>query len=195
MAKEFDFYFDIGSPATYLAWTQVPRLAEETGAKANYKPILLGGVFKATGNSSPITVPEKGRWLFKDLTRWANRYGIEFNLNSKFPINTLYMMRGMIAYLEDDRFLALGDAFFEAMWVKDKDLNQPEVMAEVVSSAGVDPAEFMERINDQKTKDALMEATQAVIDRAAFGAPTFFVGDEMFWGQDRMEFVRDALLN
>ena len=78
MAKEFDFYFDIGSPATYLAWTQVPKLAEETGAKANYKPILLGGVFKATGNSSPITVPEKGRWLFKDLTRWAKRYGIEY---------------------------------------------------------------------------------------------------------------------
>ncbi len=195
MAKEFDFYFDIGSPATYLAWTQVPKLAEETGAKANYKPILLGGVFKATGNSSPITVPEKGRWLFKDLTRWAKRYGIEFNLNSKFPINTLYMMRGMIAYLEDDRFLALGDAFFEAMWVTDKDLNQPEVMAEVISDAGVDPAEFLERINDQKTKDALMEATQVVIDRAAFGAPTFFVGDEMFWGQDRMEFVREALLN
>ena len=195
MAKEFDFYFDIGSPATYLAWTQVPKLAEETGAKANYKPILLGGVFKATGNSSPITVPEKGRWLFKDLTRWANRYGIEFNLNSKFPINTLYMMRGMIAYLDDDRFLALGNAFFDAMWVADKDLNQPEVMAEVVADAGVDPAEFLERINNQKTKDALMEATQAVIDRAAFGAPTFFVGDEMFWGQDRMEFVREALLN
>ncbi len=183
MTKEVDYYFDCISPAAYLSWARLPALIEEAHATVNYKPMLLGGVFKETGNSSPITVPAKGAYVFNDFHRWAKRFDVPFTMNDKFPINSLYLMRGIIAYKDDLRFMALTNAIFDGMWVSNKDLNDSEVVAQVVSTANVDPVHFVEAVNDPLSKQSLIEATDEAISRGVFGAPTFFVDGEMFWGQ------------
>lgn len=193
--KSFEFFFDFGSPAAYLAWTQVPRLAAETGAQAVYRPMLLGGVFQATGNQSPVSVPAKGRYTFTDFGRFAQRYGVPLNRNPHFPINTLLLMRGAVGLQRTapDRFIAYGDAVCRAIWVDSLNLNESAVVAQVLQGAGFDPQAMLALCNDAATKDALKAATQEAVDRGVFGAPTFFVGDQMFWGQDRMDFVKEAL--
>ncbi|MEY2736133.1 MAG: hypothetical protein RLZ58_1542 [Pseudomonadota bacterium] len=193
--KSFDFFFDFGSPAAYLAWTQVPRLAAETGAQAVYRPMLLGGVFQATGNQSPVSVPAKGRYTFTDFDRFARRYGVPLKRNPHFPINTLTLMRGAAGLQSTDpgRFIAYGDAICRAIWVDSLNLNDLAVVAQVLQSAGFDAQAMVALCNDAATKDALKAATQEAVDRGVFGAPTFFVGDQMFWGQDRMDFVKEAL--
>lgn len=193
--KSFDFFFDFGSPAAYLAWTQVPRLAAETGAQAVYRPMLLGGVFQATGNQSPVGVPAKGRYTFTDFDRFARRYGVPLKRNPHFPINTLMLMRGAVGLQRTDpgRFMAYGDAVYRAIWVDSLNLNDPTVVGQVLAGAGFDPQAMLALCNDAATKDALKAATQEAVDRGVFGAPTFFVGDQMFWGQDRMDFVKEAL--
>ena len=192
-SKFVDFYFDVGSPAAYLAWTQMPKLIEETGATINYKPMYISGVFKLTGNDTPITVPAKGKWIFQDFARWAKRYDVPLVVNSKFPVNSLYMMRGIIAYKDDKQFMDLTDAMFDAMWVSNKDVTNPEVMAEIASSVNIDINQFAKKLQTIDTKQILIDATQEAVDRGAFGAPTFFVGEEMHFGQDRFEFISEAL--
>lgn len=195
MAKHFDFYFDVGSPAAYLAWTQVPKLARETGATAHYMPFLLGGVFQATGNRSPMEVPAKSAWMREDLARFAQRHGVPFRHNPHFPINTLMLMRGALGLQMRDpaRLLPYGDAVFRAIWVDGRDMNDPAVVAGVLQQAGFDPQELLALTQDPRVKDHLKTVTQDAVARGVFGAPTFFVGDQMFWGQDRMDFVREAL--
>ncbi len=193
--KTVDFYFDFGSPAAYLAWTQLPEMCKAAGAKLVYKPILLGGVFQATGNRAPITVPTKGSYLFTDLARYAKRYGVPMVMNPHFPINTLTLMRGAVGMQlrEAQRFEVYVKAMFNAIWVTPKNLNDPAVTAAVLQEAGFDPAAFMALVSDPEVKEALKAATQAAVDRQIFGAPTMFVGDQMFWGQDRLDFVKEAL--
>ena len=195
MEKSVDFYFDFGSPAAYLAWTQLPRLCADTGAALNYKPMLLGGVFQATGNRAPITVPLKGRYLFEDLGRFAERYGVVLNRNPHFPVNTVTLMR-MATGLQmraDPRFDAYVAAMFEAMWVSVKNLGDSATVAEVLAAAGVDTADLMALAADPAVKDQLRADTEAAVARGIFGAPTLFVGAKMYWGQDRLNFVREAL--
>ena len=193
--KTVDFYFDFGSPAAYLAWTQLPEMCKAADAKLVYKPILLGGVFQATGNRAPITVPTKGSYLFTDLARYAKRYGVPMEMNPHFPINTLTLMRGAVGMQlrEAQRFEVYVKAMFNAIWVTPKNLNDPAVTAAVLQEAGFDPAAFMALVSDPEVKEALKAATQAAVVRQIFGAPTMFVGDQMFWGQDRLDFVKDAL--
>jgi 2-hydroxychromene-2-carboxylate isomerase len=195
MGKSVDFYFDFGSPAAYLAWTQLPRLCADTGAALNYKPMLLGGVFQATGNRAPITVPLKGSYLFEDLGRFAERYGVVLNRNPHFPVNTVTLMR-MATGLQmraDPRFDAYVAAMFEAMWVSAKNLGDSATVAEVLAAAGVDAAGLMALAADPAVKDQLRADTEAAVARGIFGAPTLFVGAKMYWGQDRLDFVREAL--
>lgn len=194
MSKELDYYFDVGSPTAYLSWTQMPKLIEETGAQVNYKPVLLGGIFKATGNSTPVSVPAKGKWMTSDLALWANKYGVPLKMNSKFPVNTLYLQRGLLAYKDHANFAALGDAIFDGMWVSDKDMTDMETVASIVASADIDPAEFAEKINDAKVKQGLIEATEEAVNKGLFGAPSFIVEGQLYFGQDRMEFVKAALV-
>ena len=193
--KSFEFWFDFGSPAAYLAWTQIPTLESETGAQAQFKPMLLGGVFQATGNRSPITVPAKGKYAFVDFARYAKRYGVPLNFSPHFPINTLLLMRGAIGLQanNDAGFEAYCRAMFNAIWVDALNMNDPAVVGETLQKAGFDPQSMLALANDQITKDALKAATQTAVDRGVFGAPTFFVGAEMFWGQDRIDFVKEAL--
>ncbi|MFA5679090.1 MAG: 2-hydroxychromene-2-carboxylate isomerase [Pseudomonas sp.] len=193
MSKQVEFFFDVGSPASYLAWTQIRHLAERQDAEVIYQPMLLGGVFKATDNSSPATVPAKGKYTRVDFQRFANRYAVPFAHNPFFPINTMQLMRGAAAYLGTDTFLPYVDAVFQAMWIDGKDMGNPEVVAEVLGGKGFDLAELMQKINDPEVKDRLRQITEQAIERGVFGAPTFFVGDEMFFGQDRLDFVEQAL--
>lgn len=195
MTRSVDFYFDFGSLASYLAWTQLPTLAAETGAQLVIKPMLLGGVFKATGNQSPASVPAKGRWIFIDFKRWAARYGVPLELNPHFPVNTLALMRGAVGMQmrQPQDFRRYADAMFRAMWVDKKNLGDPAVVAEVLRGAGFDPAGFEALVADPEVKARLIALTDEAVQRGVFGAPTFFVGDQMFWGQDRMDFVREAL--
>ncbi|MFP6626574.1 MAG: 2-hydroxychromene-2-carboxylate isomerase [Deltaproteobacteria bacterium] len=193
MAATLEFFFDYGSPTTYLADTQIEALAERSGAKLVYRPMLLGGVFKATGNRSPVEVPAKGVYMGADMARFAKRYGVPMNMNPFFPVNTLPLMRGAVVAQHDGFFAAYQKAMFRAMWVDEKDMNDPAVIGEVVSAAGIDVTSLLKRTGEQDIKDELKATTEEAVNRGAFGAPTFFVGDEMFFGQDRLEFVEAVL--
>jgi 2-hydroxychromene-2-carboxylate isomerase len=194
MPKTLEFLFDFGSPTTYLAHKRLPEVVRRTGASVTYTPILLGGVFKATGNASPAEIPAKGRWMNQDLARFARRHGIEFRSNPYFPINTLVLMRGATGLIGDDRFGAYVDAVFDAMWREPRNLNDPAELPAVLQRAGVAPDEFRSLVEDEQVKARLKSATEQAVARGVFGAPSFFVGEEMFFGQDRLDFVEEALL-
>ena len=195
MRKTFDFYFDFGSPASYLAHTQLPRICAQTGAQVNMCPMLLGAVFQATGNASPMSVPAKGRYIFVDMKRFADAYGVALNMNPHFPIITTTLMRGVTALQmrADPRLQAYMDAVYQAIWVDARNMNDATVVAEVLAQAGFDPAALIALASEQATKDQLKAVTMGAVERGVFGAPTFFVGDQMFWGQDRIEQVKLAL--
>ena len=193
MTKQVEFYFDIVSPASYLAWTQMPKFAAQAGAEVLYRPFFLPGLFQTAGSASPITVPNKGRWLFQDLIAWAKRYGVPFRMNSKFPMSSLTAMRGLIAWQDKPEFMALGNGFYQAMWVDDRDISDGEVIADVVQAAGISPQDFSAAVQDPAIKQRVFDINEELAARGAFGAPTFFVGKKMFWGQDRLDFVAEAL--
>ena len=194
MTKTVEFFYDFGSPTVYLAATQLPDIAASVGATIDWRPMLLGGVFKSTGNQSPVVVPAKAAYMNNDLKRFAKRYGVPFRFNPHFPINTLALMRGAVAY-QDDAVASstYRDAIFMAIWVEARNLNEPDVIGQVLSDAGLDPAELMNRIGQQTVKDQLIANTEEAVNRGVFGAPTFFVGEQMFFGQDRLDFVAEAL--
>ena len=195
MPQTLAFYFDFGSPAAYLAYTQLPQLAQETGAVIDWRPMLLGGVFVATGNSSPVSVVAKGKYIFKDFDRFARRYGVPLNVNPHFPINTVTLMRMAIGLLarDDSRFLAYCTAMFQAIWVDGHNMNDPATVTAVLEAGGFEAAGLLALASEPGVKEQLKEATAAAVQRGVFGAPTFFVADHMFWGQDRLDFVREAL--
>lgn len=194
MPQPIEFWFDFGSPTTYLAHTQLPRVAADTGAPVNYMPMLLGGVFKATGNQSPVMIPAKGRWMGHDLMRFAQRYGVPFTFNPHFPINTLALMRGAVGLQlrQPGRFMPYVEAVFHAMWVEPRNLGDPAVLGATLQAAGFEPDAFMALVGDAEVKAKLIANTEAAVARGVFGAPTCFVGDQMFFGQDRLDFVREA---
>ena len=195
MTQTVEFFFDFGSPSTYLAWTQLPALCAKAGAQLQYRPMLLGGVFQATGNASPIQVPAKGRYTLLDFQRFARRYGVPLEFNPYFPINTLTLMRGAIGLQlrQPERFEAYLDAIFKAMWQDKRNLGDPAVLAATLDAAGFDPQALLALVGDQEVKDALKASTEEAVKRGVFGAPTCFVGNEMFFGQDRLDFVAEAL--
>jgi 2-hydroxychromene-2-carboxylate isomerase len=195
MAKTFDYYFDFGSLATYLAHTQMDKIKAETGASPIYLPMLLGAVFKATGNASPASVPAKGKYIFVDFKRFADSYGVPLETNPFFPIITTTLMR-MLTGLQmrsDARVHEFMDTIFKAIWVDAMNLNAPEVVEQVLREAHFDPIDLLQLANEQTTKDRLKDITTQAVDRGVFGAPTFFVGQDMFWGQDRIEQLKVAL--
>ncbi len=195
MSKTLEFFFDLGSPTTYLAYTQLPGICTETGSQLVYQPILLGGIFKATGNASPVTIPAKGRYMLQDLARYAKRYGVPLKFNPHFPINTLTLMRSVtgIQLRQPERFIDLIDCLFRALWVDGRNLGDPAVVAQVLEEHGFDPAKVLELTLDEEVKDALKRKTEEAIARGVFGAPSLFVDQQLFFGQDRLDFVREAL--
>ena len=193
MSEQVEFYYDYGSPTTYLAWTQLPAICERYGAELIYRPMLLGGVFKATGNTTPVRIKAKGAWMFADIARHAAHYGVPFEMNPHFIINTLAIMRGAIwaqaaGCLED-----YNGAMFEAVWVNQRNLAEPAEISAVMAECGLDAEAMREAIQQPDIKTALIEATDAAVARGVFGAPTMFVGAEMHFGQDRLEWVARTL--
>lgn len=195
MDKVVEFFFDVGSPTTYLAYTQLPPIAAECDARIDWRPMLLGGVFKATGNTSPVTVPAKGRWMSDDIARWARRYGVPFSFNPHFPINTLTLMRGAagLQLRQPGDFPRYLGVVFNAMWVAPRNLGDAAVLASTLAEGGFDPDAFGALVADPEVKARLVANTEEAVARGVFGAPTFFVGRQMFFGQDRLDFVREAL--
>ena len=159
MARTLEFYFDYGSPYSYLADTQVEAIAQRAGATLVRKPMLLGGVFKATGNHSPAELPQKSAWSGFDMPMWARHYGVPFQRNPFFPVNTLALMRGAAAAQIDGSFERYHPAVFKAMWVEGRNLNDMKEVAAVLSSAGLDAGKFGARIQDQDVKDRLKATT------------------------------------
>jgi 2-hydroxychromene-2-carboxylate isomerase len=193
MTRTLEFYYDYGSPYSYLADTQVETIAERAGATLARKPMLLGGVFKATGNASPMTVAQKSTWSAFDMPMWAKHYGVPFQRNPFFPVNTLALMRGAAAAQIDGLFERYHPAIYRAMWVDGRNLNDMAEVAAVLTAAGLDAARFGSRLQDQDVKDRLKATTDEAVARGVFGAPTSFVGDMMFFGNDRLPFVEMAL--
>ncbi|WP_225780911.1 2-hydroxychromene-2-carboxylate isomerase [Xenophilus sp. Marseille-Q4582] len=195
MTQTVDFFFDVGSSAAYLAWTQLPRLRTDTGAQIVHKPMLLGAVFQAIGNRSPAEVKAKGDYMLQDFGRFAQRYGVPFAFNPHFPVNTLTLMRGATALLmkQPERFEAYVAAVFQAMWVDGVNMGDAAQVGAVLHRAGFDPQAVLALAAEPEVKEQLKAVTTEAIERGVFGAPTFFVGDQMFWGQDRLDFVRETL--
>jgi 2-hydroxychromene-2-carboxylate isomerase len=195
MSKQVEFLFDVGSPYSYLAYKQLPKIAAAQGAQILWTPVLLGGIFQATGNHSPAEIPAKGLHSNIDLQRWAQHFGVAIEMNPNFPINTLQLMRGAVGMQmrSEAEFHTYLDAVFNAMFGKPKNMGQPDVVASVLTDAGIDPALFLTLVNDPAVKDALKKNTTEAVQRGVFGAPTFFVNGDMYWGQDRLHFVEAAL--
>ncbi len=195
MSKTVEYYFDFGSPAAYLASTQLKALASDTGATVVWRPMLLGGVFVATGNHSPASVPAKGKYIFADFARFAKRYGVPLKINPFFPINTITLMRIAVGLQlrNDPRFMDYCTAMYRAIWVEAQNMNDPATVGAVLQAAGFDAPALLALASEQAVKDKLKSETELAVARGIFGAPTFFVGEQMFWGQDRLDFVREAL--
>ncbi|MFN0038373.1 MAG: 2-hydroxychromene-2-carboxylate isomerase [Burkholderiales bacterium] len=195
MAREVEFLFDFGSPTAYLAYTQLPRIAAQRKARILWRPILLGGVHKASGNSAPMTVPAKGRWMFHDIARWAKRYGVAYQMNPHFPINTVALMRAAVGVQMKmpEQFMHFVDVVYKAVWADARNMGDPAEVGSVLRAAGLDAERIVALTSEQEIKDRLKSNSDDAVARGVFGAPTFFVGKEMFFGQDRLEFVAEAL--
>ncbi len=194
MRKTLDFYFDFGSPTAYLAHKRLGQLSAQYPLTVMYKPMLLGGVFKATGNNSPIAIPAKGQYMMMhDLPRFAHRYGVQMNLNPYFPINTLNLMRAAIAAERMNCSKPFVDAVYDAVWIQGKSMGDAEVVAAVLTQHKLDAQTLLELSQAPDVKAELIANTEAAVARGVFGAPTFFMGDEMYFGQDRLDFVEEAL--
>lgn len=193
--KSVEFYFDLGSPYSYLAYYRLLQMAEQQEIQIVYKPILLGGVFKATGNRSPIEIPVKGAYSILDMQRWAEYYQIQMQMNPHFPMNTLTLMRILtgVQLLHLEKFEQVLKLLFDAMFGTPQNLNEPTVLAEVLKPSGFSVEDIMSMVQSDVVKQKLITETEQAILRGIFGAPTFFVGDEMYWGQDRLHFVEQAL--
>ena len=195
--KSADFCFDFGSPNAYLAHKVLPQIAARTGATFNYLPVLLGGVFKLTNNQSPMQqfkdVKNKREYLQLESQRFIAKHGIAFQRNPHFPVNTVTIMRGAIVARDEGFLPRYAEAMFAGMWAQGRKMDDPEVIRATLTEAGLDATHLLARVQEQAVKDALAQSTQAAVDRGIFGCPTFFVGDEMFFGKDRLAQVEEAL--
>ena len=197
MAQDIELFYDVGSPYSYLAETQTEDIERRTGRTVRYRPFLLGGVFKASGNVAPANVPNKARWMLADLDAWARFYGVPFRMSSHWPLATLPTQRVLVACerLHGQQPLrALSRALFHAYWVDDRDVTTPETLASVIGATGLDPTALAAAATEQATKDLLRETTDEAVRRGAFGSPSFFAGDQLFFGNDRITLLCDAVV-
>jgi 2-hydroxychromene-2-carboxylate isomerase len=194
-----EFHFDFGSPNAYLAHLVVPEIEKRTGAKFEYVPILLGGVFKLTNNRSPAESMRgiKNRLEYEELERqrFVRRHAItRFTFNPFFPVNTLLIMRGAVAAQLEGVFDRYVDEVFRHMWAEPKKMDDPEVVHAALEQSGLNAAALLARTQEPAVKDRLLKNTEASVARGAFGSPTFFVGSEIFFGKDRLRDVEEAIV-
>jgi 2-hydroxychromene-2-carboxylate isomerase len=194
--REIELFFDIGSSYSYLAATQMAGLSQRTGVPVRWRPFLLGGVFKATGNDTPVRLPAKAKWILHDMTLWAHHYGIPFKMPSRFPQITLRTMRALAAaerLAGSDAIPAFALALFRAYWCDDQDITTEPVIADAAKAAGLDAAAILAAIEAPETKEQLRANTDEAVRRGAFGAPAMFVGEALFWGNDRIPLLEQYL--
>jgi 2-hydroxychromene-2-carboxylate isomerase len=197
--QKIEFHFDFGSPNAYLAHRVIPEVERRTGAKFEYVPILLGGVFKLTNNRSPAEkmASIKNRFEYErlEVQRFIRRHGIaDFTWNPFFPVNTLLIMRGAIAAQLDSVFERYVDEMFKAMWAEPKKMDDPAVVGAVLQQSGLDGAALLARTQEPEVKDRLLKNTEASVARGTFGCPTFFVGNEIYFGKDRLRDVEEEIV-
>ena len=196
---QVEFHFDFGSPNAYLAHKLILGIEQRTGAAFVYVPVLLGGVFKLTGNVAPLVqfkdVKNKLAYQRLEMQRFIEKHGLtQFQWNPHFPVNTVQIMRGAIVAQLDGNLMPYVEAVFHHMWEAPKKMDDPEVIRAALEESGFDAARIVARIQDADVKAALLKNTEASVARGTFGAPTFFVGDEMYFGKDRLRDLEEALL-
>ena len=198
MTKTLDFIFDFGSPNAYFAYKALLPILERTGATLNVIPCLLGGIFKATNNQPPFTAfgGVKGKLAYEqvEIQRFITKHGLtNFKFNPNFPINTIMLMRGALVAQRDGYLESYVEAGLRAVWEDGLKMDDPAVYAEAMTAAGFDGPKLLEQMQDPDIKAKLFENTAAAVERGCFGVPTFYVGDEMFFGKDRLGQVEDEL--
>ena len=197
MAKNLEFLFDFGGPNSYLAHKSLPEICARAGAELVYVPILLGGLFKLTNNQAPIMryaeTPAKRNYEMLEFDRFVKAHALPFKMNPRFPINSLYLMRGAVAAQQLGCFALYVDTVMAAMWEDGRDMGEAKIVRQVLDSAGLNSAALLALADDPDVKAELMANTEAAAKRGAFGVPTFFVGEEMFWGKERLGQVEAAL--
>lgn len=186
MAETVEFFYDVVSPFSYLASTRIEAIAADCGATLIFRPFFLGGLMKSVGNVPPAQLPARGRYLFTDLRRWARFYGVPFVLPSSFPVNSLPAMRALIG-LPAEQLLPKTHLVFAAHWGEGRDISDAEVLRELLGD------EAVARASEPTVKQALIDATAEAEQRGAFGAPSFFVGEELYFGNDRLPFLEQRL--
>jgi 2-hydroxychromene-2-carboxylate isomerase len=191
-----EFFFDIGSSYSYLAATQMDAVAARTGASVRWRPFLLGAVFKATGNDLPIRVAAKARWMVQDMTLWARHYDVPFRVPSRFPMITLRTQRALAAaerLVGPASVPAFALSLFRCYWAEDRDVTSDPIIVAAARAASLDGDAIVAAIDAPETKDLLRATTDEAIERGAFGAPAMFVGDVLFWGNDRLPLLEEYL--
>ena len=191
MMPKVEFHFDFGSPNAYFAHAIIPAIETRTGATFNYVPVLLGGVFKLTNNQAPMVqfkdINNKLEYQRLETQRFVKKHGLNrFRMNPHFPVNTVQIMRGAVAAEMDGRLAAYVDAVFRHMWEEGKKMDDPEIIRAALDASGLDGTRTLQRIQEPAVKDRLLKNTEGSVARGTFGSPTFFVGEEMFFGKDRL---------
>lgn len=192
MSERIEFFYDFSSPYSYLAATQIEAVVARAGATLDPRPFLLGPVFQASGNAMPASVPAKGAYMFRDLRTWAADYGVAFRWPDFFPVNSVLPARMAVALSDASERMRLSRAFFDAVWVQGVNVSEAAHATAVATAAGFDGEALAARATEQEVKDALRANVDDAVARGAFGAPTFFVADQMFVGNDRLAFVERA---
>ncbi len=197
--KTVEFYYDLVSPYSYLAHREVSRICDEHGAGLSLRPMLLGAVHSAVGLQAPIETEAKARYQARDIRRWAEHYGLPMDFPEPFPFRTLKTMRAAMFLEKRGELEAFTREAFALYWEEGgapkglREADEDGPVSEAARRIGADPDEVLAGSSAPEAKEALKEATGEAVERGVFGAPAFFVGDEMFWGNDRLHFVEKAL--
>lgn len=199
MTTNLEFHFDFGSPNAYLSHKVLPAIEARTGARFTYVPVLLGGVFRLTNNQSPMVqfkgIKNKNEYASLETERFVHRHALSrFRRNPHFPVNTMQIMRGAVAAQRDGFFEHYVDAVFAHMWEEPKKMDEPDIIRAALDQSGIDGGAVLLSIQDQGIKDRLIANTESSVARGNFGSPTFFVGNEMYFGKDRLRDVEEAIL-
>jgi len=192
MSNSIDFYFDIVSAYSYIAHKKIQKIKDNKNIKFNYKPIFLGGLHNLAGINAPAFNKYKIKNMQNDCELVSKKNNISFNWNSKFPINSLYLMRGYL-YVEESQKDNYLNTFFDAYWKDNLDLSIDKEIIQLLKNLNIDDKKFLNGIKEQSIKDTLKDLTNEAFKKEVFGAPTFIVNNKIFWGQDRLEYALDEL--
>ena len=194
MIKSIDFYFDFVSPYSFLAHKRIRKIENEEKIKFIYKPILLGGLHNLIGITAPAFINPKAKFMVRDCKMVANKFAIKFKFNSKFPINSLNLLRGLLSINYDKKKTYINN-FFDAYWQDGLNLNEEKIIITILRKCKIKQADFRKEINNQKIKNKLKKLTQDAFKKDIFGAPTFVVNKKIFWGQDRLDYALNEYKN